>query len=808
MSSPKTQPHLILLSPDANRVAVLETIEQQGGRITHRFGHEALVIQLDQEEATVASWLPTGTRLLRDQDAIPASLSPSARKQLRAARRRHALAYRTAKEARRKGQPLKREWGTGGLPIPDLPQQNVELPLPGLHILEMPDLSEVIDAAADIVLPTNERLINDVAVGVVIVSGPGEYALSADEREYILTEVQEGLGWLGALEPAARVTWVYDVQEVTVNFTPWAGARWPGVPQEFYRAIDAALYREDNEKVYLFSGNRYARFHITNGKPVFEANRPIAGNWPSLPAEFEAGIDAALWRHSNGKIYLFKGSQYARFNPTNGLVLEAVRPIAGNWLGLPAEFEAGIDAALMDKNASKIYLFKGSQFVRFSNVAAGVDAGYPQPIANFCPRLPVGFTAQIDAAVQSGDGKIYLFKSAGDVGTYVQISDLTVGVDQGFELGQPVGLTNVETELLWREPAMAQLGYAPGDAGLKQFVYDLRAKLDTQWAYLGFYTKCPTTWGAYANKSPARIVVRYPNFIPPDQGGDWWLELVDQYIAHETAHLFGAVDEYVDCPCQCSDLAGAFFKHPNSNCFRCNPTVTEDCLMRNDQRTACEHTRWHLGWGAFMTKLDAAMWRGDNHKIYLFSHDQYIRFTNVSAGRDAGYPRQLAGHWPGLPQTFAQGIDAALYRPDNGKIYFFKGNQYARYTTANNQLTYEVTRYIADGWPGLPAEFQTGIDAAFWRESNAKVYFFKGNRYVRFKLVDSVPVYEYVRPIAGNWPGLPTSFENGIDAVLMRCSTHKIYFFKGRHYVRYLDAENCAESGLLHINTSWMPFPK
>ena len=92
---------------------------------------------------------------------------------------------------------------------------------------------------------------------------------------------------------------------------------------------------------------------------------------------------------------------------------------------------------------------------------------------------------------------------------------------------------------------------------------------------------------------------------------------------------------------------------------------------------------------------------------------------------------------------------------------------------------------IASGWPGLPASFQQGIDAALWRESNGKIYFFKGSQYVRFSNVSDGVDAGYPKPIAGNWNGLPASFTSGIDAALMREDNHKIYFFKGRRYVRY-----------------------
>jgi hypothetical protein len=230
--------------------------------------------------------------------------------------------------------------------------------------------------------------------------------------------------------------------------------------------------------------------------------------------------------------------------------------------------------------------------------------------------------------------------------------------------------------------------------------------------------------------------------------------------------------------------------------------------MRSNSGAMCPSTPWHLGWGAFLTKIDAALWRRDNSKIYLFRNGKYIRITDVDAGRDDGYPTNIAGNWKGLPASFREGIDAALWRESNKSVYLFKGNQYVRFTNVNDGMDAGYPKPIAGNWPGLPASFQSGIDAALWRESNGKIYFFKGSQYVRFSNVADGVNAGYPKPIAGNWNGLPASFTSGIDAALMREDNHRIYFFKGRRYVRYSDADNTMDAGYPKwINIHWIPFP-
>jgi len=77
---------------------------------------------------------------------------------------------------------------------------------------------------------------------------------------------------------------------------------------------------------------------------------------------------------------------------------------------------------------------------------------------------------------------------------------------------------------------------------------------------------------------------------------------------------------------------------------------------------------------SFYKGIDAALQRDDNGYIYMFRGGEYVRFSNVSAGVDAGYPKPIAGNWAGLPANFQSGIDAALWRVSNNAVYFFKGN--------------------------------------------------------------------------------------------------------------------------------------
>jgi hypothetical protein len=232
-----------------------------------------------------------------------------------------------------------------------------------------------------------------------------------------------------------------------------------------------------------------------------------------------------------------------------------------------------------------------------------------------------------------------------------------------------------------------------------------------------------------------------------------------------------------------------------------------DCVMLNNKAAMCRHTPLHLGWGPFMNRIDAAVVRGDNGKLYLFSGTHYIRYTDVESGPDPEYPRRIAGNWKRLPPRFQDGIDAALWRDRNNRLYFFKGSEYVRFAVdPNDGVDDGYPKSIASSWPGLPAAFNNGIDAALMRQSNGKIYFLKGNQYARFSDAGAGLALDYIRPIAGNWPGLP---EDGIDAALMRRSNGKIYFFRGTKYYRYSSVPDGVDAGYPKwIDRNWMPFPR
>ncbi|MGH3971720.1 MAG: hemopexin repeat-containing protein, partial [Pseudonocardiaceae bacterium] len=90
-----------------------------------------------------------------------------------------------------------------------------------------------------------------------------------------------------------------------------------------------------------------------------------------------------------------------------------------------------------------------------------------------------------------------------------------------------------------------------------------------------------------------------------------------------------------------------------------------------------------------------------NGKVYFFRGDRYVRFTVAAAKVDDGYPLPIAGNWKGFSEAgFSDGVDAAV-NWGNGKVYFFRGDRYVRFTVAAAKVDDGYPLPIAGNWKGF-----------------------------------------------------------------------------------------------------------
>lgn len=205
---------------------------------------------------------------------------------------------------------------------------------------------------------------------------------------------------------------------------------------------------------------------------------------------------------------------------------------------------------------------------------------------------------------------------------------------------------------------------------------------------------------------------------------------------------------------------------------------------------------------SFLHSPDAVVaW--EQGKIFFFQADQYICFDLNKNCFDWGYPKTISqGKWSDFPPQFAQGIDTGVVW-NNGKAFFFKGDEYIRYDLYQNRVEPGYPQKLDSGnWLGWPEHFHQGIDAAvLW--NNGKAYFFKGDEYIRYDIYQEMIDPGYPKKIKQSWSGLPQQFTTYINAVI-QLNNQQAYFFHEDEYVKYDILQNCILStSAQKVNDNW-----
>lgn len=173
--------------------------------------------------------------------------------------------------------------------------------------------------------------------------------------------------------------------------------------------VNAATYVGYERDIYVLKDGMYLRYDIGTDRPksggVFEENFALQGK-----EAFHKGVQAASYVGAGRDMYLFQGTAYLRYDVGADKVVSGGNIAKSFALNAHPKFHANIDAACYVGAGRDMYLFKGTDYIRYDigkdRVVSGGSiqqnfalAGYPD------------FHANIDAACYVGAGRdIYLFK--------------------------------------------------------------------------------------------------------------------------------------------------------------------------------------------------------------------------------------------------------------------------------------------------------------------------------------------------------------------------------------------------------------
>ncbi|XP_044604865.1 matrix metalloproteinase-21 [Equus asinus] len=193
---------------------------------------------------------------------------------------------------------------------------------------------------------------------------------------------------------------------------------------------------------------------------------------------------------------------------------------------------------------------------------------------------------------------------------------------------------------------------------------------------------------------------------------------------------------------------------------------------------------------------------------YFFRNSWYWLYENRNNRTRYGDPIQILVGWHGIP---TQNIDAFVHiwtwRRD--ERYFFKGNQYWRYDSDNDQAHTEdeqgksYPKLISEGFPGVPSP----LDTAFYDRRKQFIYFFQESFVFAFDVNRNQVLDSYPRKIMQVFPGIEPQnhpFRN-IDSAYFSYTHNSVFFFKGKAYWKVVNDKDRQQH-------PWLPsnglFPK
>ena len=171
---------------------------------------------------------------------------------------------------------------------------------------------------------------------------------------------------------------------------------------------------------------------------------------------------------------------------------------------------------------------------------------------------------------------------------------------------EPINLDGLFYDQVWINDVMLYLGYGPEQYPPAPLVYDyVNQKRDyngTAWGFVVFVVDSSNDVdGAFADGRFAYTPYDFqgggPYHVMTYDNQNYGIENMDSVCAHETGHVFGALDEYGECTC---DNQAGYLNYENQNCIN-DCLLDENSIMRGGITPFTEglidnYARGQVGW--------------------------------------------------------------------------------------------------------------------------------------------------------------------------------------------------------------------
>jgi len=161
---------------------------------------------------------------------------------------------------------------------------------------------------------------------------------------------------------------------------------------------------------------------------------------------------------------------------------------------------------------------------------------------------------------------------------------------------EPINRTKDES-VLWVKESMDQLGYSDGEDYTlnREFANDIRDKYQTDWAFVIYVVPATNDDDGYFAKQTgiAWAYLGGPYMIISNKCNGWGYSQVWKVVAHESGHIFNALDEYKGSSSS-NDKSGRL-NVVNGN-HEVGGVKKEQCLMKSNELKLCEFTLGQIGW--------------------------------------------------------------------------------------------------------------------------------------------------------------------------------------------------------------------